>query len=97
MHGRAETGRSATRNVAVSRTDIATLPTTIQLIAQQTPMVEEVETAKTMRGVLRTGAMKREARLGFHHFVIHLEQRIDEKINRAAGRRRIDNEIAAFR
>src|SRR5207248_9362179 len=46
---------------------------------------------------LSADSAKHERRLGFHHFTVHLEQRVYEKIDRAARRLGIDHQIAAFR
>src|SRR6266404_93118 len=44
----------------------------------------------------RADAPKHESRLGFYDLAVHFEQRIDEKIDRAAGWFRIDHQIAAL-
>src|SRR6266446_5525747 len=45
----------------------------------------------------RSDAAEREGSLRFYDLAVHLEQRIDEEIDRAAGGRGIDNEVAPFR
>src|SRR6266446_999271 len=45
----------------------------------------------------RSDAAEREGSLRFYDLAVHLEQRIDEEIDRAAGGRGIDHQVAAFR
>ena len=53
-------------------------------------------TDETNESFLCADAPECESGLGFHDLPIHLEQRIDEKIDWAARRLRIDHQVPAF-
>ncbi len=52
---------------------------------------------ETNESFLCADAPERESGLGFYYLPVHLEQRIDEKIDRTACRRGINHQVSAFR